>query len=106
MYQKFHCATPEELNFYQNLERANLEDWGNQLMHDIRTVSEQNIFFRENHRQWGYKAGVNSGNGQLEARIPAKLYYATLQKDPHFVEDDRAWDTFISTFPGLEVKPR
>ena len=102
--QQFHCATPEEHHFYTQLEQANLEEWGDQLMHDISKVYEQNAFYREFHREWG-QSRTNSGNGRLLARVPAKLFHMATAANPHLVEDDRAWDNFISTFPGLEVKP-
>lgn len=104
--QQFHCATPEEMQFYHNLEEANVISWNLQLDNDVGQIYEDNAFFREYHKQWGHRPGINSGNGQLEARIPAKLYYMMLQKDPTFIEDDKAWDHFLNIFPGLKVMPR
>ena len=104
--QKFHCATKEEMMFYHKLEEANVIEWNGQLDHDVAVIAEQNHFFRNYHRQWGHRPGVNSGNGQLEARIPAKLHYMMLEKDPHYIEDDRAWDHFTDLFPALKVMPR
>lgn len=102
--QTFHCATPEEHHFYTELERANLEEWSDQLMHDINAVYEGNAYYREFHKEWGHSRS-NSGNGRLVARIPAKLFHMATAQNPNLVEDDQAWTHFINTFPGLEVKP-
>lgn len=101
----YHVATPQEMEFHHKLEEANVIEWNSQIEHDMAAIYEQNHFFRENHRQWG-RSRSNSGNGQLEARIPIKLHYMMMQKDPHYFKDDASWDHFLSLFPGLKVQNR
>lgn len=99
----FHIADKKEAEFFHKLEEFNLTEWNQKLDHDMAAICEANQFFKAEHQQWGHRPGVNSGNGQLEARIPARLHAMFLKKDPDYLNNDKTWNEFIGMFPRLRV---
>lgn len=100
---KIYAQTREEAKDLVDFELKNAEEWGKRLELSIDLVHETNKFWRENSRQWGYRPGVNSGNGKLEARIPERLLYVLLQHEPDLLTDDKVWNRFIKAHPEFQV---
>lgn len=95
--------TKSDLERIQNYEYENLQLWADRSVLAADYVNETNKFFRENSRQWGYKKGVNSGNGKLEARIPEYVLYMKLQEDPAFLQDDKSFEKWLNSNPQYKV---
>lgn len=100
---RVEVKTKKDLAVLQNLELDNAEDWGNRIILANDYIAETNKFYRAHNRQWGYKPGVNSGNGKLEARIPAHLLTVLMQHEPDLISDDKRWERFIKAHPEFKV---
>lgn len=100
---KVHVKTKKDLEVLQNLELDNAADWWNRIELANDYIVETNKFYRENGRQWGQKAGVNTGDGKLEARIPAHLLTVLMQHEPDLLTDNKTWDRFIKAHPEFKV---
>lgn len=100
---KIHVKAKKDLETLQNLELDNAEDWGNRIILANDYIVETNKFYREKQRQWGYKPGLNTGHGKVEARIPAHLLTVLMQHEPDLISDNKRWERFMKAHPEFKV---
>ena len=100
---KVEVKTKKDLEVLQKLELDNAADWEDRIVLANDFIVESNKFYREHNRQWGYKPGVNTGNGKLEARIPAHLLTVLMQHEPDLILDDKIWERFMKAHPEFKV---
>ena len=78
-------------------------EWETRITDQIIAMQDYRKFMEENQVQMGRKAGVNSGNGYLEAIIPAKLWQALEARDPEFFSDPKKWEKFLRAHPEFKL---
>lgn len=69
-------------------------------------IYETNKFLKEYQKPWGYnpdRPGLNSGDGKTVARIPHKLLYILLAKDPDLLENDVKWNKLMREHPNWDM---
>ncbi len=82
---------------------AQATEWTDMVGRQIIDIQGQKNYWAENQTQWGYKAGVNTGHGYIEAKVPAKLWMMLTQRDPDLLHDDHKWNKFIHHHKELQV---
>jgi len=103
--------TPQERQFMLSQATQNFTEWDKRLWDRNGYSIAYNHFMSENARQWGHKPGINSGNGQFEARIPAELFTALssmtgpYKDDPNWYKDDRKFEAFLKDHPEYDGRP-
>lgn len=90
-------------------DRAAFMEWdGKLLKHNSRIVGYNDAMSQE-QTPFGYKAGVNSGNGQFESRMSMHLFLALgasrYPDDPEWWKDDAKFYGFLREHPELDARP-
>lgn len=72
------------------------DTWADASESEFSHAQDLAAFYAANQRQFGYKAGVNSGHGKVEAVLPQKLVTLLDQQNPGWMDDEKEWNRFIN----------
>lgn len=59
--------------------------------------------YREHQVQWGYRPGVNSGNGRVEMCLPVTLFNFLDEMYPDWASNDKTWDIILKKYPRFKA---
>lgn len=99
---KFNISKPAPMPIHFDSDE-HCAEWEGQVAKQIVGIQGQKAFWEQNGQQWGVRRGVNSGNGFIEALIPAKLWVLLEHRDPDLLHDDKVWNKFMRG-PGRDFK--
>ena len=107
-------AGPQELT-RQAYEAAIAQDqqkfmeWDGKLLKNNSRIIGYNDAMSQNQKQFGQKAGINTGNGQFESRMSMHLFLALgadkYPDDPEWWKDDGKFYRFLREHPELDARP-
>ena len=111
MDYKIDVASPQEADLLQQFDFDGFQQWDKRLLQRNPFIIGFNQFMSEKQVQWGHKAGLNTGNGQMECRMSPDLFLALGSEkgpyadDPNWYKDDKKFYAFLRKHPELDARP-
>ena len=111
MDYKIQVDSPQEAALLTQFDQDGFAMWDKRLLERNGYSIGFNHFMAENSVQWGHNAGLNSGNGQFEGRMPAELFLALgsekgpFKGDPDWFKDDKKFYRYLREHPEHDGRP-